>query len=81
MYKNTHNSNLSAAVSSDLKALYKSVIIIILLLLPHTLKIDCSLTCNNPFSFHLQVKQKMNVRLGVRLLLARPVLLAQRNMQ
>jgi len=32
--------------------------------LPHTLKIDCSLTCNNPFSFHLQVKRKINVHLG-----------------
>ena len=43
--------------------------------LPHTLKIDCSLTCNNPFSFHLQVKRKINagLRLGVRFLLARPV--------
>jgi len=27
------------------------------------------MTCNNPFSFHLQVKRKITVRLGVQFLL------------
>jgi len=43
--------------------------------LPHTLKIDCSLTCNNPFSFHLQVKRKINIRLGVQFLLVHPAVI------